>query len=147
MAVEIKVPALGESVTEATIAKWFKAVGDAVAVDEALVELETDKVTVEVNAPVAGALKSIAAAEGADVAAGALLGVDTYVLPAERRHADTDRPMKAVRTIFTAHITGGELRPEQDGSTDEARWFTLDEVASLDRVSVVDIGLGFAGLR
>ena len=75
MAVEIKVPALGESVTEATIAKWFKAVGDAVAVDEALVELETDKVTVEVNAPVAGALKSIAAAEGADVAVGALLGV------------------------------------------------------------------------
>ena len=71
MAVEIKVPALGESVTEATIAKWFKAVGDAVAVDEALVELETDKVTVEVNAPVAGALKSIAAAEGADVAVGA----------------------------------------------------------------------------
>ena len=64
MAVEIKVPALGESVTEATIAKWFKAVGDAVAVDEALVELETDKVTVEVNAPVAGALKSIVAAEG-----------------------------------------------------------------------------------
>ncbi|MDA1090828.1 MAG: dihydrolipoamide succinyltransferase, partial [Proteobacteria bacterium] len=48
MAVEIKVPALGESVTEATVAKWFKAAGDAVAVDEALVELETDKVTVEV---------------------------------------------------------------------------------------------------
>ena len=67
MAVEINVPTLGESVTEATVAKWFKAEGDAVAVDEALVELETDKVTVEVNAPVAGALKSIAAAEGAEV--------------------------------------------------------------------------------
>ena len=65
MAIEIKVPALGESVTEATVAKWFKAAGDAIAVDEALVELETDKVTVEVNASVAGALKSIAAAEGA----------------------------------------------------------------------------------
>ena len=74
MAVDIKVPALGESVTEATVAKWFKAAGDAVAVDEALVELETDKVTVEVNAPVAGALKSITAQEGAEVQVGALLG-------------------------------------------------------------------------
>ena len=75
MAVDIVVPTLGESVTEATVAKWFKAAGDAVAVDEALVELETDKVTVEVNATTAGALKSIAAAEGADVLVGALLGV------------------------------------------------------------------------
>jgi len=75
MAVELKVPTLGESVTEATVAKWFKAAGDAVAVDEAVVELETDKVTVEVNAPVAGAIESIAAEEGAEVAVGALLGV------------------------------------------------------------------------
>ena len=75
MVIEIKVPALGESVIEATVAKWFKAAGDAIAVDEALVELETDKVTVEVNAPAAGALKSIAAAEGSDVEVGALLGV------------------------------------------------------------------------
>ena len=75
MTVEIKVPALGESVTEATVAKWFKAAGDAVAVDEALVELETDKVTVEVNAPVAGALKTISVQEGAEVEVGALLGV------------------------------------------------------------------------
>ncbi len=75
MAIEIKVPTLGESVTEATVAKWFKAAGDAVAVDEALVELETDKVTVEVNAPAAGALKTIAVQEGAEVQVGALLGV------------------------------------------------------------------------
>ncbi|MFN9944004.1 MAG: biotin/lipoyl-containing protein, partial [bacterium] len=54
MAVEIKVPALGESVTDATVAKWFTKVGDAVAADEPLVELETDKVTVEVPAPAAG---------------------------------------------------------------------------------------------
>jgi len=73
MAVEIKVPTLGESVTEATVAKWFKAPGDAVAVDEPLVELETDKVTVEVNSPAAGALGSIVAPEGADVEVGALL--------------------------------------------------------------------------
>ena len=71
---EIKVPALGESVVEATVARWFKAVGDAVAVDEPLVELETDKVTVEVNAQAAGTLSEIVAAEGADVEVGALLG-------------------------------------------------------------------------
>ena len=64
--VDIVVPTLGESVTEATVAKWFKAVGDAVAADEALVELETDKVSVEVNAPSAGTLASINAAEGTE---------------------------------------------------------------------------------
>lgn len=73
MTVEIKVPTLGESVTEATVAKWFKKPGDAVALDEAVCELETDKVTIEVNAPVAGALKDIVAAEGTDVGVGALL--------------------------------------------------------------------------
>jgi 2-oxoglutarate dehydrogenase E2 component (dihydrolipoamide succinyltransferase) len=75
MSIEVKVPTLGESVSEATIAKWFKAVGDAVRADEPLVELETDKVTVEVNAPAAGTLTEIAAAVGAVVEVGALLGV------------------------------------------------------------------------
>ncbi len=75
MAGEIIVPSLGESVSEATIAKWFKKVGDSVKADEPLVELETDKVTMEVNAPASGALKSIAAAEGKTVAVGALLGL------------------------------------------------------------------------
>ena len=74
MAIQIIVPTLGESVTEATVAKWFKAVGEAVAVDEPLVELETDKVTLEVNAPAAGVLTEIAAAEGSEVEVGALLG-------------------------------------------------------------------------
>jgi len=71
---EIRVPALGESVTEATIGKWFKKPGDAVAVDEPLVELETDKVTIEVPAPAAGVLGDIAAKDGDTVAVGALLG-------------------------------------------------------------------------
>jgi 2-oxoglutarate dehydrogenase E2 component (dihydrolipoamide succinyltransferase) len=71
---EIRVPALGESVTEATIGKWFKKPGDAVAVDEPLVELETDKVTIEVPAPSAGVLADIAAKDGDTVAVGALLG-------------------------------------------------------------------------
>src|SRR3954471_20778530 len=71
---EIRVPTLGESVTEATIGKWFKKPGDAVAVDEPLVELETDKVTIEVPAPAAGTLSGIAAKDGETVAVGALLG-------------------------------------------------------------------------
>jgi 2-oxoglutarate dehydrogenase E2 component (dihydrolipoamide succinyltransferase) len=73
MATEVKVPTLGESVTEATVAKWFKSAGDAVAVDEPLCELETDKVTVEVPSPVAGALSEIIAADGAEIEVGALL--------------------------------------------------------------------------
>ncbi|HXW49125.1 MAG TPA: 2-oxoglutarate dehydrogenase complex dihydrolipoyllysine-residue succinyltransferase [Xanthobacteraceae bacterium] len=72
--VEIRVPTLGESVTEATIGKWFKKPGDAVAVDEPLVELETDKVTIEVPAPAAGVLGAIAAKDGDTVAVGAVLG-------------------------------------------------------------------------
>ncbi|MGD9544434.1 MAG: 2-oxoglutarate dehydrogenase complex dihydrolipoyllysine-residue succinyltransferase [Methylocystis sp.] len=71
---EIRVPTLGESVTEATIGRWFKKAGDAVRADEALAELETDKVTLEVNAPAAGVLSEIVAKEGETVAPGALLG-------------------------------------------------------------------------
>jgi 2-oxoglutarate dehydrogenase E2 component (dihydrolipoamide succinyltransferase) len=71
---EIRVPTLGESVTEATIGKWFKKPGDAVAVDEPLVELETDKVTIEVPAPAAGVLSDVAAKDGETVAVGAVLG-------------------------------------------------------------------------
>ncbi|TIW08935.1 MAG: dihydrolipoamide succinyltransferase, partial [Mesorhizobium sp.] len=74
MATEIRVPTLGESVTEATIGKWFKKVGDAIAADEPLVELETDKVTVEVPSPGAGTLGEIIAKEGETVGVGALLG-------------------------------------------------------------------------
>jgi len=74
MTVEIKVPAMGESVTEATISKWFKKEGDAVKRDEPLLELETDKVTVEVPSPADGAIESISAQAGATVTVGALLG-------------------------------------------------------------------------
>ena len=72
--VDIRVPTLGESVTEATVGKWFKRPGDAVAVDEPLVELETDKVTLEVPAPAAGVLSDIAVKDGDTVAVGAVLG-------------------------------------------------------------------------
>ncbi|MET0156820.1 MAG: 2-oxoglutarate dehydrogenase complex dihydrolipoyllysine-residue succinyltransferase [Methyloceanibacter sp.] len=74
MATEIRVPALGESITEATVGKWFKRAGDAVTADEPLVELETEKVTVEVPAPIAGVLSAIMVKEGDTVAVGSLLG-------------------------------------------------------------------------
>jgi len=75
MAIEIIVPTIGESITEATVLKWLKPVGEMVAQDEPLLELETDKVTVEVNAPAAGVLESILVEEGEDVAIGAVLGM------------------------------------------------------------------------
>ena len=75
MSTDITVPTLGESVTTATIARWMKQPGESVAVDEPLVELETDKVTVEVTAPSAGVLIAIAAPEGSEVEVGALLGI------------------------------------------------------------------------
>jgi 2-oxoglutarate dehydrogenase E2 component (dihydrolipoamide succinyltransferase) len=74
MTTEIRVPTLGESVTEATVGRWFKKAGDQVKADEPIVELETDKVTLEVNAPAAGVLAEIAAKDGATVGVGALLG-------------------------------------------------------------------------
>jgi 2-oxoglutarate dehydrogenase E2 component (dihydrolipoamide succinyltransferase) len=74
MSIEIKVPALGESVTEATVGQWFKKPGEAVKADEPLVELETDKVTVEVPAPAAGVLADIKVEQGATVGIGAVLG-------------------------------------------------------------------------
>lgn len=74
MSIEIRVPTLGESVTEATVAKWFKQTGEAVAAEEPIVELETDKVTIELPSPAAGILSEISVAEGDTVEVGALLG-------------------------------------------------------------------------
>jgi 2-oxoglutarate dehydrogenase E2 component (dihydrolipoamide succinyltransferase) len=85
---EIRVPTLGESVTEATIGKWFKKAGDAVAVDEPLVELETDKVTIEVPAPAAGTLADIIVKDGETVAVGALLGQITEGAAGAKSAAD-----------------------------------------------------------
>jgi len=95
---EIRVPTLGESVTEATIGKWFKKPGDAIAVDEPLVELETDKVTIEVPAPVAGVLGDIAAKDGDTVAVGALLGQikeGSGAAPAAKAERKVEAPAKA----------------------------------------------------
>jgi 2-oxoglutarate dehydrogenase E2 component (dihydrolipoamide succinyltransferase) len=87
MATEILVPTLGESVSTATVARWLKKVGEAVKADEPLVELETDKVTVEVNAPSAGVVEAISANEGAEVTPGTLLGSITVGGVAAARNA------------------------------------------------------------
>jgi len=93
---DIRVPTLGESVTEATVGKWFKQPGEAVAVDEPLVELETDKVTLEVPAPAAGVLSDIAAKNGDTVAVGAILGqIKEGAGAAAKPSAPAPRPAEA----------------------------------------------------
>ena len=103
--IEIRVPTLGESVTEATIGRWFKKAGEAVTADEPLVELETDKVTIEVPAPAAGVLSEIAAENGETVAVGALLGQITEGAaagPAAALDEKVSRPAGAEREAARA---------------------------------------------
>ncbi len=111
---EIRVPTLGESVTEATIGKWFKKPGEAVAVDEPLVELETDKVTIEVPAPAAGVLAEIAAKDGDTVAVGALLGQIKEGAGAPRRSKSTPAPTGRPdqKTSTTAPINAADEEPK-----------------------------------
>jgi 2-oxoglutarate dehydrogenase E2 component (dihydrolipoamide succinyltransferase) len=111
MAVDIKVPALGESVTEASVGRWLRHAGDAVEMDDPLVEIETDKVTLEVNAPAAGTLTDIAAQEGANVAVGAILGhiTEGQVRPAAgpkaRPSAAKPAPAAAPATAATPAVS------------------------------------------
>ena len=127
---EIRVPTLGESVTEATIGKWFKKAGDAVAVDEPLVELETDKVTIEVPAPSAGTLGEIVAKDGETVAVGALLGQIS-----EGGGAAAAKPKEAPK----AEAKPAEAKPAEaktsETKTSETKPPPTD--APLDRKSVV----------
>jgi 2-oxoglutarate dehydrogenase E2 component (dihydrolipoamide succinyltransferase) len=104
---EIRVPTLGESVTEATIGKWFKHPGDAVAVDEPLVELETDKVTIEVPSPAAGVLASIAAKDGETVGVGAVLGQIQDGAAAKASSGRSDQ-----KTATTTAINAGPEVPQ-----------------------------------
>ena len=101
MATDIRVPALGESVTEATIGQWFKKVGDSVAADEPVVELETDKVTIEVPAPHAGVLQAISANPGDTVNVGALIGAigEGAAAPAPKA-AEAPKPAAAPAPAF-----------------------------------------------
>jgi 2-oxoglutarate dehydrogenase E2 component (dihydrolipoamide succinyltransferase) len=111
---DIRVPALGESVTEATIGKWFKRPGDPVAVDEPLVELETDKVTIEVPAPAAGVLADIAAKDGETVAVGALLGQirEGAAVPGKASPAPTGQPEQKTDTTAPINAATEEPRPQ-----------------------------------
>lgn len=124
MTIEIRVPTLGESVTEATVATWFKKPGDSVAVDEMLCELETDKVTVEVPSPSAGVMAEIVAAEGATVGVDALLATLTKgeaAAPAPAaKSAATTAPTEATATPVDVMVpTLGESVTEATVST----WF------------------------
>jgi 2-oxoglutarate dehydrogenase E2 component (dihydrolipoamide succinyltransferase) len=108
---EIRVPALGESVTEATVGQWFKKVGDVVKADEPLVELETDKVTLEVPAPSAGVIESIAVEAGGTVGVGALLGAinaDGKAAP-----APTGKPDQKTETTRPIGAGPEEVRPRE----------------------------------
>lgn len=75
-----------------------------------------------------------------------LIGVDSHVVPAERRIGTKENALHALRIVYRAHVTGGALTYELDGSTDYAAWFPLGEIDALDRVSLVDVGRRFAGL-
>jgi 2-oxoglutarate dehydrogenase E2 component (dihydrolipoamide succinyltransferase) len=110
---EIRVPTLGESVTEATIGKWFKKPGDPVAVDEPLVELETDKVTIEVPSPAAGTLGEIAAKDGETVAVGALLGQIKEGAGAPAKAAPKNEPTKPAAAT-EAPKSGAEAKHAPD---------------------------------
>lgn len=103
MPFEIKVPDLGESVTEATIATWLKKPGEAVAIDEPIVELETDKATLEMPSPKAGVLTEIVSPEGTDVEVGAVIakleeGATATVAPSEPSDASASQPVKEPAT-------------------------------------------------
>jgi 2-oxoglutarate dehydrogenase E2 component (dihydrolipoamide succinyltransferase) len=120
MAIDIKVPALGESVTEGSVGRWLKHAGDMVEMDDPLVEIETDKVTLEVNAPVAGTLQDIVVAEGANVAVGAVLGriaegkggtkPAAKAAPAPTKAAPAGAPARATATTNQLDRSGPAVR-------------------------------------
>jgi len=97
--------------------------------------------------PEDGAVREVLEETGHTVELLRPLGVDSLVLePGGDRHAVLTRTLRSIRVVYEGRITGGELRHETGGGTDQARWVPLAEVPGLDRVSLVDIGLGFAGL-
>jgi 8-oxo-dGTP diphosphatase len=94
--------------------------------------------------PSAAAIREIREETGFDAEIDGILGVDSFVIPADRRLSDDAQgPLHAIRIVYRAHVTGGTLTYEQNGSTDYADWIALEQVPSLDRVSLVDDGLGY----
>jgi len=76
-----------------------------------------------------------------------LLGIDSHIVAAEHRFHGATEPLQALRIVYRAHVVGGELTNEVDGSTDEAAWFDLGQVKSLKRVGLVEVGLKLAGIE
>lgn len=97
--------------------------------------------------PEVAVVREVAEETGYAVELVRLLGVLTQVVPAERRLVATDRVLRTVGVVYEARVVGGELIHEVDGSTDEARWFPVDEVAALERVALVDDGLRLWGAQ
>ena len=121
MTVEITVPQLGESVSEATIAAWFKKKGDPVVQDEPLVELETDKVTMEVYAPASGVLSDVLFEEGSDVEVGAVLGkVEEGDVPAAPAGATTEAPATEAPTGTSPPLSPAVRRMVEEHGLDPA---------------------------
>lgn len=85
---------------------------------------------------------------GFTIETSALLGIHSRVIPASRRvhRGQSGSPLHTIRIVYRAHVTGGQLRFETNGSTDKAGWFTLEQIAKLQRVKLVDIALGMAGI-
>ncbi len=142
MATDILVPTLGESVTEATVAQWLKKSGETVAVDEPLVELETDKVTLEINSSTAGVLSEILAEEGENVEVGALLGriaegqadakpAPAPAKPAKPEPAATPAPSPAPSAAPSA---GAEPAPSADTLAPAVRKLIADKQLNADRI-------------
>ncbi len=147
MATEIVVPALGESVTTATVARWIKQQGETVAADEPLVELETDKVTVEVNAPSAGILSSIGVPEGTEVEVGAVLGVVDGVDSAAgaKPAAPAPEPRPAANPPAGINPPPRPLGPVSRPAASEPAHAPLPAAAKMlteNKVSANDLGTG-----
>jgi 2-oxoglutarate dehydrogenase E2 component (dihydrolipoamide succinyltransferase) len=147
MAADIKVPTLGESVTTATIARWIKKAGESVKADEPVVELETDKVTVEVNAPEAGVISEIIADEGAEVEVGSLLGRIGASGTAAKPAAKKPEEAKAVAAAASVPAAGVQPPPPAPGPVARPGAAPLPAAAKLmeeKSISAQDIGAGSA---
>ncbi|MFZ4894321.1 NUDIX hydrolase [Plantibacter sp. Mn2098] len=96
--------------------------------------------------PADAAVREVFEETGFRAELGELLGVDSHVVPTERRIGKQEHPLHALRIVYRARVTGGALTYELDGSTDYAAWFPLEEIDALERVSLVDVGRRFAGL-
>jgi 2-oxoglutarate dehydrogenase E2 component (dihydrolipoamide succinyltransferase) len=151
MGADIKVPTLGESVTTATIARWIKKAGETVAADEAVVELETDKVTVEVNAPEAGVISEVVEQEGAEVEVGALLGrigaagaAKPAAKPVEARPSEAKKPAP---NPAAEPVSGAQPPPPPSGPVPRPGAAPLPAAAKLmeeKHLTQAEIGMGTA---